>query len=103
MKKPNPSDVIGGVTTAVITGTVTANLAAHDVSVLPLLSVVLCMLSAGLTLTDRVTKAATTEVYRCSAQGCSVEIRATRNHTPERMAVLRDLATDHNRHGTAAV
>lgn len=103
MKKPNPVDVIGGIATAVVTGTVAANLADHDVSALILLSVVLSMLSSGLTLTDRVAKAATTKVYRCSAQGCSVEIRATRNHSPERLAVLRDMATDHDRHGSAAL
>ncbi|MFI1485734.1 hypothetical protein [Streptomyces sp. NPDC020747] len=103
MKKPNPVDVIGGIATAVVTGAVAAHLADHDVSTLILLSVVLSMLSSGLTLTDRVAKATTTEVYRCSAQGCSVEIRATRNQSPERLAVLRDMATDHARHGSAAV
>lgn len=101
MKKPNPVDVIGGIVTAVVTGSVAVSLANHDVSALVLMSVVLSMLSSGLTLTDRVAKAATTEVYRCSAQGCSVEIRATRNHSPERLAVLRDVATDHARHGSA--
>lgn len=102
MKKPNPVDVIGGVVTAVVTGIVAASLADHDVSSLILLSVICSMLSAGMALTDRVGKSATTEVYRCSAQGCSVEIRATRNHSPERLAVLRDMATDHSRHGSAA-
>jgi hypothetical protein len=103
VKKPHPVDVFGGIVTAVVTGSVAANLADHDVSVLILLSVVLSMLSSGLTLTDRVAKATTTEVYRCSTGGCSVEIRATRNHSPERLAVLRDMATDHARHGSAAV
>lgn len=103
MKKPNLVDVIGGITTAVVTGAVAANLVDHDLSMLILLSVVLSMLSSGLTLTDRVSKAATTEVYRCSVDGCSVEIRATRNHAPERLAVLRDMATDHARHGSVAV
>lgn len=103
MKKPHPVDLIGGIVTAVVTGVVAVNLVGHDVSTLVLLSVVLSMLSSGLTLTDRVARAATTEVYRCLAQGCSVEIRATRNHSSERLAVLRDMATDHARHGSAAV
>jgi hypothetical protein len=103
MKKPSSVDVIGGIVTAVVVGTVAANLADHEVSVLLLMSVVLSMLSAGLTLTDKVAKAATTEVYRCSVQGCSVEIRATRNDAPERLTVLREMATDHARHGSAAV
>lgn len=99
MKKPHPIDVAGGIVTAAVTGSVAANLAGHDVSTLVLASVVLSMLSSGLTLTDKVAKAMTTEVYRCTVQGCSVEIRATRNHAPERLAVLRDMATDHGRHG----
>jgi hypothetical protein len=102
MKKPHPVDVVGGVVTALVTGSVAVSLAGHDVSALVLVSVVLSMLSSGLTLTDRVAKAVTTEVYRCTVQGCSVEIRATRNHAPERLAVLRDMATDHDRHGAVA-
>jgi hypothetical protein len=101
VKKPNPVGAIGGIVTAVVTGTVAANLVDHDVSTLILLSVVLSMLSSGLTLTGKIAKAPTAEVYRCSAEGCTVEIRATRNHSSERLAVLRDVATDHARHGSA--
>jgi hypothetical protein len=102
MKKPHPIDVIGGVVTAVIVGSTAVRLADHNVGVLTILAVVLSMLSAGLTLTGALVKAATTEAYRCSAQGCTVEIRATRNHSPERLAVLREMATDHARHGATS-
>ena len=98
MKKPHPIDVIGGVASAVVAGTTAARLADHGVGVLTILAVALSMLSTGLMLTAQFAKAATTEVYRCSAQGCTVEIRATRNHSPERLAVLREMATDHARH-----
>lgn len=101
MKKPHPVDVIGGIVTAVVTGSVAANLADNGVGALVVAAVILSMLSSGLTLTDRVAKAATTEVYRCSSEGCSVEIRATRNHAPDRLAVLREMATNHSRHGSA--
>jgi hypothetical protein len=100
MKKPHPIDVIGGIVTAVIAGTTAVRLADHGVGVLTILAAALSMLATGLMLTAQVAKAATTEVYRCSAQGCSVEIRATRNHSPDRLAVLRDMATDHGRHGS---
>ncbi|KOU62076.1 hypothetical protein ADK57_25940 [Streptomyces sp. MMG1533] len=103
MKKPHIIEAIGGAATAVLTGTTAVNLAGHDVGLLTILAVALSMLSTGLTLTGQITKAATTEAYRCSAQGCTVEIRATRNHAPERLAVLREMATDHSRHGSAAV
>jgi hypothetical protein len=101
MKKPSPVDVTGVVAIGAITGATVANLANHDVGVLVILAVALSMLSSGGTLLGLIAKAATTEVYRCSAQGCTVEIRATRNHSPERLAVLRDMATDHSRHGSA--
>lgn len=101
MKKPSPVDVTGVVAIGAITGATVVNLAKHDVGVLAILTVALSMLSAGGTLLGLMTKALTTEVYRCSAQGCSVEIRATRNHSPERLAVLREMATDHSRHGSA--
>jgi len=103
MKKPHPIDVIGGIATAAVAGATAATLADHDVGVLTILAVALSMLSTGLMITAQFAKAATTEVYRCSAQGCAVEIRATRNHAPERLAVLRDVATDHSRHGSAGV
>ncbi|WP_282790894.1 hypothetical protein [Streptomyces sp. CC224B] len=100
---PHPVELIGGATTAVITGSTVVELADHDVGVLSTLTVAFAMLSAGVTLTERVAQAVTTEVYRCSVQTCSVEIRATRNHAPERLAVLREMATDHSRHGTAVL
>ncbi|MFJ9101326.1 hypothetical protein ACIRJM_22995 [Streptomyces sp. NPDC102405] len=103
MKKLHPIDVAGAVVTAALTGTTAASLVDHSVSTFVLLTVVLSMLSSGMTLTERVAKAATTELYRCSVEGCTVEIRATRNHAPERLAVLRDMATDHARHGSVAV
>ena len=101
MKKPSPVDVTGVVAIGSIAGATVANLASHDVGVLVILAVALSMLSAGGTLLGLIAKAATTEVYRCSVQGCTVEIRATHNHSPERLAVLRDMATDHARHGSA--
>lgn len=101
MRKPSPSDVIGGAVTAVATGTVATHLIGHHVSVLILLAVVGTMISSGLTLAERIAKAGTTEVYRCSVHDCSVEIRATKNHSAEKLASLRDMATDHSRHTTA--
>jgi hypothetical protein len=100
MKKPSPVDVTGVVAIGSITGATVANLARHDVGVLVIMAVALSMLSSGGWLLMVLTKGLTTEVYRCSVEGCSVEIRATRNHTPERLAVLRDMATDHTRHGS---
>jgi hypothetical protein len=100
MKKLHPVDVIGAAVTAVVTGTTVARLTDHNVGLLTILAVGLSLLSAGLTLTALIVKAVTTEVYRCSAEGCTVEIRATRNHSPERLAVLRNMATDHGRHGS---
>jgi hypothetical protein len=101
MKKPSPIDVTGVVVIGVITGTTVANLASHDVGVITLVTVALAMLSSGGYLLAAIAQGIATEVYRCSAQGCTVEIRATRNHAPERLAVLREMATDHSRHGTA--
>lgn len=103
MKKPNPVDAAGVVVICVATGATVVNLASHDVGALTLVTVTLAMLSSGGYLLAAIVKGMTTEVYRCSAQGCAVEIRATRNHTAERLAVLREMATDHGRHGSAAV
>lgn len=100
MKKPSPVDVTAVAVTGSIAGATVANLVKHDVGVLVILAVALSMLSAGGTLLGLIVKGMTTEVYRCSTQGCTVEIRATRNHSPERLAVLREMATDHSRHGT---
>ena len=101
VKKPNPADVIGGIVTAVTTGAVSSNLADHNVSVLVLVSVVLSMLSSGLTLTDKVAKAAAMEVVRCSTEGCPFEFKVRRNRPPERVAALRELVADHGLHGSA--
>lgn len=103
MKMPHPIEIAGWAVTAAVAGSTAATLTGHGVSVLVVLAVLGSMLSAGMTLTDLIVKAATTEVYRCTAEGCSVEIRATRNHTPERLAVLKDMATNHPRHGSAGM
>jgi hypothetical protein len=100
MKKPNLVDVTGVVAIGVATGTTVSNLASHDVGALALVTVTLAMLSSGGYLLAAVAKGMTTEVYRCTAEGCSVEIRATRNHSPERLTALREMATDHSRHAT---
>lgn len=101
MKKLSPVDVTGVVAIGSITGATVANLASHDVGVLTLVTVALSMLSSAGWLLLAIAKGATTEVYRCSAEGCSVEVRASRNHSPERLSVLRHMATDHSRHGSA--
>lgn len=103
MRKLIPGEVAGVVVIGVITGSTVANLGAHGVGALTLVTVALSMLSSGGWLLAAVTKGATTQVYRCSVEGCTVEIRATRNHSPARLAVLRDMATDHTGHGSAAV
>jgi hypothetical protein len=103
MKKPNLVDVAGVVATGAITGATVANLARHDVGALVIMTVVFSMLSSGGWLLLAIAKGRTVEVYRCSVKGCSVEIRATRNHPPERLTVLRDMVTDHSGHGSAGV
>ncbi|MFJ8929272.1 hypothetical protein ACIRLA_22105 [Streptomyces sp. NPDC102364] len=103
MKMPHPIEAGGFVTTVTVAGFTAESLTDHGVSVLVVLAVLGSMLSAGMTLTDLIVKAATTEVYRCTAEGCQVEIRATRDHTPERLAVLKDMATDHVQHGSGGV
>jgi len=103
MKKPSPVDVTAVAAIGSITGATVANLARHDVSVLVLLIVALSMLSSAGWLLLTFAKGATTETYRCATPGCNVEIRATRNHSPERLTALREMATDHSRHGSAAV
>lgn len=101
MKKPNLIELAGGAVTATVAGVTADNLADHSVGVLVIVSVVLSMLSSGMWLTGRLAKAETIEVYRCPKQGCTVEIRASRDHSPERLARLRDLAADHGRHEAA--
>ena len=103
MKTPHPIEIVGWVFTSTVTGFTVAEIADHGVSVLILCTVIGAMLSAGTTLTDSFMKARTTELYRCAIEGCSVEIRATRNHTPQRLAVLKDMPTDHPRHGSAGM
>lgn len=100
MKMPHRMEIVGWAVTAVVTGSTVATLHEHHVSLLTTLAVFGAMLSAGMTLTGHLVKASTTHVYRCAAEGCSVEIRATDDHTLERLAVLEDLATDHARHGS---
>jgi hypothetical protein len=101
MKMPHPIEIVGWVATATVTGFTAESLTDHGVGVLVVLAVMGSMVSAGMTLTDSFVEAATTEVYRCAAEGCSVEIRATRNHSAERLAVLEEMATDHPGHGSA--
>lgn len=103
MKKPNLIELAGCSVTAVFTGATADSLADHSVGVFVIVSVVLSMLSSGLTLTDRLAKASTTEAYRCATQGCQVAFQVTRNHPADKRAVLRDLAADHARHGSAGV
>ncbi|OQQ12997.1 hypothetical protein B0675_39970 [Streptomyces sp. M41(2017)] len=103
MKKLNPAEVAGGAVISVTTGVTVANLAVHDVGALTLVTVALSMLSSGIWLLMAVMKGVTTQVYRCSVEGCAVEIRATRNHTQARLAVLEGMATDHTSHGSAGV
>jgi hypothetical protein len=99
MKKPSPVDVTGVVAVGSIAGAIVGNLIRHDVSVLVIMTVAFSMLSSGGWLLLIMARGLTTEVYRCSVEGCTVEIRAARNHGPERLAVLREMATDHSRHG----
>lgn len=101
MKMPHPIEIVGWAMTVTATGVTVDSLADHGVGVLTMLAVIGSMLSTGMTLTGKFMQAVTTEVYGCAVEGCKVEIRATRNHSAERLAVLKDLAADHHRHGSA--
>jgi hypothetical protein len=100
MQKPKPVDVTAVAAIGALTGSTVVNLAEHDVSAIRILIVALSMLSVGGVLLAQIVKDMTTELYQCPVQDCRVEIRATRNHSPERLAVLREMATDHSRHTT---
>ncbi|MFJ4200139.1 hypothetical protein ACIP2Y_10980 [Streptomyces sviceus] len=73
------------------------DLADHNVGVSVIVSVVLALLSTGMSLGIQFQKAAATQLFTCPEPGCSVQIRAT-NQPDDRLARLRELATDHTHH-----
>ncbi|MFI9176131.1 hypothetical protein [Streptomyces lincolnensis] len=76
------------------------DLADHGVATPVIVSVVLALLSTGVSLGIRVQQAANNvQLFTCPEQ-CGVEIRAT-NQPDERIARLRELAADHSQHPAA--
>lgn len=72
---------------------------ARDVSTLAIVAVIAFTLTTGLSLASQVGQSLRTTLYTCPAKGCTVSIRARGTSTTE-SARLRDLATDHTKHGS---
>ncbi|MGA5363952.1 hypothetical protein [Streptomyces purpurascens] len=100
MRKPTTVEAATGLVAALWAVYIGHDLSEHDVSALVTISVVLVLLHTGLTLGSRFQQATHTQLFTCPEPGCSVEIRST-NHPSERVARLRDLATDHTNHPSA--
>lgn len=97
MPKPTAAEAATGALAVLWAAFIGVDLADHDVSAFVIVSVILALLSTGLTLGTRFRQAMRTQLFTCPEPGCSVEIRAT-NQPDECIARLRELATDHAGH-----
>lgn len=97
MPKPTAREVIPFTVAAVCAGLIANDLADHNVGVGVIVSVVLSLLSMGVTLATRFQQATHTVLFTCPESGCPVEIRAT-NQPDQSIPRLRELATDHSQH-----
>lgn len=88
----------------VVFGAIAAGLAIQlsdrHVSVSAIVAVVAFTLVAGASLANAIAQSMRTTLYTCPTKGCTVSIRA-RGTSSEELARLRDLATDHAKHGAA--
>ncbi|MEV7980841.1 hypothetical protein ACFY6U_50545 [Streptomyces sp. NPDC013157] len=100
-KMPRPVEAATVVVAAVWAAFIARDLADHGVDTLVIISVVLAVISAGMGLGTRFEQATHSELFVCPEPGCGVEIRAT-NQPDERVARLKELATDHSQHPAKA-
>lgn len=88
------------VVSGIVAAAISAQLAAHDVSMAVIVTVVLFILTAGQYFAYSLTQGLRTTFYACPTKGCVVSIRAS-HVTDAELKRLRTLATDHSKHGGA--
>ena len=88
------------VVSGIVAAAISAQLAAHDVAMAVIVTVVLFILAAGQYFAYSLTQGLRTTFYACPTKGCDASIRARGTGKAE-LAALRALATDHSKHGGA--
>ncbi|MFK8850476.1 hypothetical protein [Streptomyces sp. Ac-502] len=98
----HPKSMVAEILILAVSGGVGASLALqlaeHGVGIAAIVCAVCAVVAAGVALAAQVGQGLRTTVYTCPAKGCRVSIRAV-GTSPEELQRLRDLATDHGKHG----
>jgi hypothetical protein len=87
-----------GLASGIVAASLGSELAAHHVSPAAIVTALLAVVSTGLYVAQQMGQGFRSTLYTCPAKGCTVSIRA-RGASPEELAGLCALATDHSKHG----
>lgn len=99
VQKPHVVEIVALTLTAVVAGSVTANLVDHHVGIGVIVTVVAAILASGLFFTTRLGEESRAQVFTCRTEGCGLRISAW-NQPADELAWMRELAADHSRHAS---